>query len=542
MGDIECRVGVPFSCHTCGVVSRQASTNPVRGRQPTFFSGCHTGATPSPYLYLLAFVWRYVIEWAFPSSSSSVLHPHFDSLLSLYSRSRSIFTVMPPQPCPDRVQNGVCLRQGCPFDHNVRRCIPCGTNIPAYQMPEHVQSSIHRERVASQAAQSSTPSHRPNSNSARTPTAATQPSQPTRPPRPSQQSAPRAPPTPVPNRARAPNPSTRTPQPPSHQRTVSGVSICNICNSHVRTEELEAHIRQHSRPAPTPAPGPARTARSRAAAPAPAPAPAPDGGNGNGTGNRNGGDELEDYVQVSHIDGGDFGTVERDNATGAFPPTPLNFSVTKRRPQALVHLLRVVVVPVEDVDENPAATVTNRYISSNYHMPGPPSNSSLPLFPSSFFATIQGRLPGPAPIDGTVTVRVLFQPTYEGRFEDTLNFVFLDHRTQSEFIISRALRGIAGSPHDYERLRNTRPYAPAPQAPREPPRVFIPLVPIWTSTHWENRLQTYDLPQEVLAAIPSHDYEAEAEKLVAELLPSFGIETYAKFFHTLLHIEEGAVQ
>lgn len=299
-----------------------------------------------------------------------------------------LFTVMSLQPCPDKVQNGVCLRQGCRFDHNVRRCVPCGTNIPMSQMVEHVQSGSHRERVAAQAAPSSQPSRAPPSNGVRTPTTASQPQPPRQPPQP----APAQPP-PVPNRAPVPNSNGRTPRPPSHQRTVSGVSICNICNLHVRTEDLEAHIRQHSRSTPSSAPGSNGTSRTSAAKPAPqSDEPLPlgkrrceacnelvwksrwmkhlkseshrrksegDAGPGDSTarGDRDGGIEAD--IQVSHIDGRDFETVERDSVTETFPTTTLDFSVTKRRPQASFSLRRVDITPVDDLD--PAAAITQRY-------------------------------------------------------------------------------------------------------------------------------------------------------------------------------------
>lgn len=174
--------------------------------------------------------------------------------------------------------------------------------------------------------------------------------------------------------------------------------MCTLCRAYVQTEELDAHVKKHFPPSPV-----SSARHSDVATPSQhdetihrakrrcepcnrvlwkkswsahiksedhrkcveaAAIGAAQGSKSERVGS-SGGSDPEDDIQVSHIEGRDFGRVGRNTATGAFPTTTLEFMVTKRRPQASLSLRYVDIVPIDARDLS--ATVTQKYAPVAYN-------------------------------------------------------------------------------------------------------------------------------------------------------------------------------
>lgn len=139
------------------------------------------------------------------------------------------------------------------------------------------------------------------------------------------------------------------------------------------------------------------------------------------------------------------------------------------------------------------------------------------------------------------TVSVTFHPSYEGQYEDTLELTFHrvmpGSRTAQQFVITRQIRAIVGSPEDHEQLGPKAPYVRArPKAAYHKPRRIITVMrpPTWSRTKWKVRLPAYDPPEDLISAA----FGRHPKAAVLQYVPGLSFETYTQFFQALLWIEE----
>ncbi|GJE86466.1 RNA helicase [Phanerochaete sordida] len=138
-------------------------------------------------------------------------------------------------------------------------------------------------------------------------------------------------------------------------------------------------------------------------------------------------------------------------------------------------------------------------------------------------------------------VWVTFHPSYEGQYEDTLELTFhkviAGSRTAEQFVITRHIRAIVGSPEDHEQLKPKAPYVKArPKAAYQKPRRIVRVMrpPVWSHTKWKVALPEHKPPEDLVnAAFGRHPKAA-----IRPYLPSLSLNAYSQFFQALLWIEE----
>ncbi|KAI9452272.1 hypothetical protein F5148DRAFT_514946 [Russula earlei] len=222
-------------------------------------------------------------------------------------------------------------------------------------------------------------------------------------------------------------------------------------------------------------------------------------------------------ISVSNEDGLDFAIVERKRPNGPFA-TPESSLTIKLE------------------DGFPAATFLNERIKT------------LDGSDSCFVATFEGDSHTIQP--GTEnTVHVVFSPKFEGLFKAILELVFYDTQREARFVVRRKLRGIAGSVEDHklfesfdgeedEKSSKDHRYIP-------PQRVVL----LWDPGRRgkSRKIPDYEVPPMVKEAVENSSakrpYDKKASLLVTLLKPSkLTIETYVKWFNSLLQIEDGHQQ
>ena len=140
-----------------------------------------------------------------------------------------------------------------------------------------------------------------------------------------------------------------------------------------------------------------------------------------------------------------------------------------------------------------------------------------------------------------------FIPKFEGRFEATLQLIFLENHKSDRFAVSTRLRAIAGSPDDhrlFESLDQDRYMPRSGSGQQIPPEKIIPLA---SPAQRFGDLPEYELPALVQEAVnsvtPKDPYNNKAEHLITALKPTeLTMDTYAKYFTALLNVEEGHQQ
>jgi helicase MOV-10 len=150
---------------------------------------------------------------------------------------------------------------------------------------------------------------------------------------------------------------------------------------------------------------------------------------------------------------------------------------------------------------------------------------------SSFSATLNTSGRG-------CSITITFNPSYEGRHEDTLELNFQDVVRNEQFSITRRLRAVVGSRSDQQMLKPKAPFVK---------RKFVPLPlegtiisplrpPTWSETKWVTFLSEYKAPIELInAAYPPHGRKVDTRSLVPPVLNE---NTYGRRFQNLLWIEE----
>jgi helicase MOV-10 len=156
---------------------------------------------------------------------------------------------------------------------------------------------------------------------------------------------------------------------------------------------------------------------------------------------------------------------------------------------------------------------------------------------ASFSATLLGegrRISNSRPR----TIVVIFHPSYEGRYEDTLELFFNDKRRRQRFAITRRIRAVVGCNDDHEQLKPTKPYGKRKWTPLKLDGPVIPSLrpPTWTATKWRVRLPDFKIP----AALIKDAFVRDGRRTVKQrhMPAAFEPSTYGKHFQTMLFIEE----
>lgn len=136
------------------------------------------------------------------------------------------------------------------------------------------------------------------------------------------------------------------------------------------------------------------------------------------------------------------------------------------------------------------------------------------------------------------SIKITFRPSFEGRYEDTLELTFHDVSRSQQFSITRQIRAIVGSRDDQEDLKPKAPYTRRRYVPLPlEGRIISPLrPPTWTETKWVTSLPEYKAPKALIQAA----YGPDGRRVVTQrFMPSvFNEETYGRSFQNVLWIEE----
>lgn len=169
---------------------------------------------------------------------------------------------------------------------------------------------------------------------------------------------------------------------------------------------------------------------------------------------------------------------------------------------------------------------------------------------ASFVATFNGDSHTIRP--GTEsTVRIIFNPKFDGLFKATLELVFYDGQRSARFKVHRWLRGIAGSIEDhklFESLDQDDVKGPNTGHRYIPPKRVI-LLSQPNRPQKSRIFPDYELPplvQETLGVETStarRPFDRHAPALIAALRPNkLTMDTYTKYFNALLNVEDGHQQ
>ncbi|KAG9024568.1 hypothetical protein FRB95_011351 [Tulasnella sp. JGI-2019a] len=124
-----------------------------------------------------------------------------------------------------------------------------------------------------------------------------------------------------------------------------------------------------------------------------------------------------------------------------------------------------------------------------------------------------------------------------GHFNDRAELRFENTALQQAFTIVRSLKAIIGSQADYDLLRAKAPFVRQKRRQPRPNGRFIPgpRRALFSSIPYIGRLGKYPIDRSVIVAGP----EEERIQIVRAILPQdLTAETYARHWHTLLHVEE----
>ena len=133
-----------------------------------------------------------------------------------------------------------------------------------------------------------------------------------------------------------------------------------------------------------------------------------------------------------------------------------------------------------------------------------------------------------------------FHSSDRGRFQDRLELSFYDSAHAKRFAITRTLLCIVGNRNDYEAIKPSAPYKPRYKKAKvdvgtidegiKPPSI--------ADIKWEVVLKLYDVSKELERILNMQDRKARIKSVQDYMPREFTCETYARQFHTLLHIDE----
>ncbi|KAF8869388.1 P-loop containing nucleoside triphosphate hydrolase protein [Infundibulicybe gibba] len=141
-----------------------------------------------------------------------------------------------------------------------------------------------------------------------------------------------------------------------------------------------------------------------------------------------------------------------------------------------------------------------------------------------------------------INLRIEFQSSYIGRYEDRLEVVFEDIALKKRFMISRPLRAIVGNPEDHEALKPRAPYVPRSRTVREAETDVIEGVPppSMEGIRYINRLPLAIIPTDLSSLLSNNSSLSETIRKMRRLyLPSsLNGDTYGRHFKHLIWAEE----
>ena len=138
------------------------------------------------------------------------------------------------------------------------------------------------------------------------------------------------------------------------------------------------------------------------------------------------------------------------------------------------------------------------------------------------------------------TIVVTFHSSYIGRFEDTLELEFHDVHRKERFVILRRVIAVAGPAEDYEFLKPKGSYRRPVFVPLEPEPKAIPTArpPTWSKVHWVVKLPEFPVPKWMAEALNTTDRKKSIAQIRQRMPAVFNLETYGKYWSTILHAEE----
>ena len=133
-------------------------------------------------------------------------------------------------------------------------------------------------------------------------------------------------------------------------------------------------------------------------------------------------------------------------------------------------------------------------------------------------------------------VAVVFHPSYEGRYEDTLELTFHDISKREQFVITRRVLAVVGSAEDYDRLKPKAPYTRPKVSPHERVRevVRVSRPPTWSHTRWRVSLPEFKIPEDLVKAA----FGPKPSAAIRPFVPRFDLDNYGRFWQVVLWIEE----
>jgi hypothetical protein len=139
-------------------------------------------------------------------------------------------------------------------------------------------------------------------------------------------------------------------------------------------------------------------------------------------------------------------------------------------------------------------------------------------------------------------VRIDFENSFLGRYEDRLELVFEDTQLKKRFMISRPLQVVVGSKAEHEALRPRIPYAPRPRTARDAVTTTVKGVapPATNAIPYVGALPRALPPAQLLAVLNrSEPAKKQVDHVKRVHLPQeLSSSTYARNFKTLLWVEE----
>lgn len=140
-----------------------------------------------------------------------------------------------------------------------------------------------------------------------------------------------------------------------------------------------------------------------------------------------------------------------------------------------------------------------------------------------------------------ITIRVEFQQTNNGRYEDRAEFLFEDIQLKKKFFISRALRVIVGNKADHELLRPRAPYVPKERLERQLELNIIEGVapPSLKAIPYVFKLPEAPIPKALLSTLSNGSVSEMVNRVRKVYLPAvLNSDTYPRHFKHLLWVEE----
>ncbi|KAK7676351.1 hypothetical protein QCA50_020692 [Cerrena zonata] len=143
-------------------------------------------------------------------------------------------------------------------------------------------------------------------------------------------------------------------------------------------------------------------------------------------------------------------------------------------------------------------------------------------------------------------IKISFKQQYLGRYEDRLEIVFEDLTLNKSFVIVRPVTATVGSKEDHDALKPVTPYQPKKRGSRDP-ETSVVAGPPPTATkvvRWVTKLPWAEIPKNISSILIEGDPPDETARnlQLTVLPPRINTDTYARYYQTLLWVEEFRMQ